>query len=173
MSFSVLGSQSGTHRPPLPFEEAKLVEANINPVTGLANDYLNHFNEAIMVLELLDTMPDCVDYLFAWRPMSYREHFATSKLKHRDLALAAYEKADPSARRRLNQLAADMNASLTMIRDRLRAGPTEPGTTSLARDTAAQLKSQVVKAAAVINGAALSEASTGTSSSGSVAPRQR
>jgi hypothetical protein len=26
---------------------------NINPVTGLSTDYLNHFTEAIMLLELL------------------------------------------------------------------------------------------------------------------------
>jgi hypothetical protein len=29
---------------------ARLRAANINPRTGLATDYLNHFNEAIMLL---------------------------------------------------------------------------------------------------------------------------
>ena len=34
-------------------EAPRLADANINPVTGLATDYLNHFNEAIMLLEML------------------------------------------------------------------------------------------------------------------------
>ena len=40
--------------PPGPIDEAraaKLRAANINPRTGLATDYLNHFNEAIMLLQ--------------------------------------------------------------------------------------------------------------------------
>ena len=30
---------------------------NINPATGLATDYLNHFNEAIMLLDMLSKLP--------------------------------------------------------------------------------------------------------------------
>jgi hypothetical protein len=55
-----------------------LTDANINPATGLATDYLNHFNEAIMLLEMLSSCPDCRDDLLAWQPMSYREHFAAA-----------------------------------------------------------------------------------------------
>ena len=36
---------------------ARLRAANINPRTGLATDYLNHFNEAIMLLEMIPDMP--------------------------------------------------------------------------------------------------------------------
>ncbi|MDP3655070.1 MAG: hypothetical protein Q8R67_25705, partial [Rhodoferax sp.] len=35
---------------------ALLRAANINPRTGLATDYLNHFNEAIMLLEMVPDM---------------------------------------------------------------------------------------------------------------------
>ncbi|MEO8318885.1 MAG: hypothetical protein ABI561_11235, partial [Bradyrhizobium sp.] len=38
---------------------AQLKAANINPRTGLATDYLNHFNEAIMLLEMVPDMPEC------------------------------------------------------------------------------------------------------------------
>jgi hypothetical protein len=48
---------------------------NINPVTGLSTDYLNHFTEAIMLLELLPAVPDCVADFLAWEPKDYREHF--------------------------------------------------------------------------------------------------
>jgi hypothetical protein len=39
---------------------AALANANINPRTRLATDYLNHFNEAIMLLYMLSSAPECV-----------------------------------------------------------------------------------------------------------------
>jgi len=68
--------------------------ANINPATGLASDYVNHFNEAIMLLEILPSCPDCRDDFLAWRATSYAEHFAGSPFKDRALAIAAYDAAD-------------------------------------------------------------------------------
>ena len=35
----------------------RLADANINPATGLATDYLNHFNEAIILLDMLSKPP--------------------------------------------------------------------------------------------------------------------
>jgi hypothetical protein len=140
------------NEPARPLDPARLSEANINPATGLATDYLNHFNEAIMLLELLDAMPGCIDELLAWRPMSYREHFAASNQKHRDLAIAAYETADPKARRRLDELAGAMNAMLVAAREALRLNLSSPVAGALALETAAQLKPIVARAGAVING---------------------
>ena len=57
---------------------AELVAANINPRTGLATDYLNHFNEAIMLLDMIPDVPECADDFLEWQPLSYREHFAAS-----------------------------------------------------------------------------------------------
>lgn len=39
----------------------RLRVANINPRTGLATDYLNHFNEAVMLLEMIPDMPECAE----------------------------------------------------------------------------------------------------------------
>ncbi|WP_213030289.1 hypothetical protein, partial [Acinetobacter baumannii] len=50
---------------------AQLKAANINPRTGLATDYLNHFNEAIMLLEMVPDMPECAEDFLAWTPLSY------------------------------------------------------------------------------------------------------
>ena len=97
---------------------AGLADANINPLTGLATDYLNHFNEAIMLLEMLSSCPDCRDELLAWRPMSYREHFAASRFKGRDMAIAAYDGADPDLRGRLDALAGAMTGVLEATRAR-------------------------------------------------------
>src|ERR1700759_705528 len=77
---------------------AKLAAANINPKTGLATDYLNHFNEAIMLLEMIPDMPDCFEDFLGWQPLSYREHFTASNFKARDLAIESYESADAGIR---------------------------------------------------------------------------
>ena len=50
---------------------------NINPATGLSTDYLNHFTEVLMALEMMAGIPECAGDLRAWRPKSYAEHFAT------------------------------------------------------------------------------------------------
>src|ERR1700740_1106175 len=73
---------------------ATLKAANINPRTGLATDYLNHFNEAIMLLEMIPDMPECAADFLSWRPLSYAEHFTASHFRARDLAIAAYDSAD-------------------------------------------------------------------------------
>ena len=65
----------------------QLAKANINPSTGLATDYLNHFNEAIMLLDLVSTVPECLPDLMAWGPMSYQDHFAGSGFKDKELAV--------------------------------------------------------------------------------------
>src|ERR1700730_2493460 len=73
---------------------ARLRAANINPRTGLASDYLNHFNEAVMLLEMIPDMPECAEDFLHCHPLSYREHFTASNFKARDLAIEAYESAD-------------------------------------------------------------------------------
>ena len=74
---------------------ARLTNANISPVTGLATDYLNHFNEAIMLLDLAATVPECLADLMAWRPTDYEDHFASSSFRDHELAVRA-EIANPS-----------------------------------------------------------------------------
>ena len=60
---------------------AQLRAANINPRTGLATDYLNHFNEAIMLLEMVPDMPECAEDFLSWQPLSYAEHFMGFQLQ--------------------------------------------------------------------------------------------
>src|SRR5215472_10385986 len=83
---------------------AQLKAANINPQTGLATDYLNHFNEAIMLLEMIPDMPECAEDFLAWCPLSYCEHFMASNFKARDLAIEAYEQAHPAVRGEFDHL---------------------------------------------------------------------
>src|ERR1700735_1481611 len=77
-----------------PARAAELRAANINPRTGLATDYLNHFNEAVMLLEMVPDMPECAEDFMGGKPLSYAEHFTASNFKARDLAIEAYNMAD-------------------------------------------------------------------------------
>jgi hypothetical protein len=135
----------------LGIDRSRLIEANINPATGLATDYLNHFNEAIMMLELAPEMPECIHDFCAWRPLSYCEHFAASTFKERDLAIAAYGQADPALRRRLDQLAGGMNAILLATAAAMRAEP--QALAALSHDALLRLRPLVARAGAVIHGA--------------------
>ena len=131
---------------------ARLAEANINPATGIASDYLNHFNEAIMLLEMLPSCPDCLEDFLGWRPKSYREHYEFSRFKSRHLAIAAYDAADPNLRARLDALADSMTAILEFTRAAMSPAMPLNTTVALAERAATLLRSLVVRAGAVING---------------------
>ena len=129
-----------------------LADANINPLTGLATDYLNHFNEAIMLLEMLSSCPDCLDDFLTWRPASYREHFLASRFRARDLAIAAYDDADPRVRECFDRLADTMTDLLEATRSTMTADMSPQAAGALAECSATWLKSLVTRAGAVING---------------------
>ena len=74
----------------------KLAKANIDPASFLATDYLNHFNELLMMLEMLPDMPDMLEDLDEWAPKSYPDHFMESGFADKELAVEAYTNA-PSA----------------------------------------------------------------------------
>jgi hypothetical protein len=137
--------------------DERLADANINPVTGLATDYLNHFNEAIMLLEMLRSCPDCIEDFLAWRPLSYREHFASSHFSGRDMAIAAYDAAEPALRERLDALTGTMTAMLEATRAALNSGLPPDAGGLIAEATAAWLKPLIARAGALINGEADTE----------------
>jgi hypothetical protein len=130
----------------------RLADANINPVTGFATDYLNHFNEAVMLLEMLPDCPECIDDFLAWRPMSYREHFAASNFKGRELAIAAYEAANPATRDCLDTMATTMTAVLEATRESMRPSMLAAEAAALAVQAVAWVKPLLSQAAALING---------------------
>jgi hypothetical protein len=133
-------------------DPARLAAANINPKTGLASDYLNHFNEAIMLLDLLPDTPECIVELIGWEPLSYQEHFAGSHFKDKELAIAAYAVAEPAARAQLDELADTMNALLVATCETFQKRASLESANALAAETAARLKPLIARAGAVING---------------------
>jgi hypothetical protein len=155
MSSPASASQRSTPQPTGPDEEARvaaLKAANINPRTGLATDYLNHFNEAIMLLEMIPDMPDCVNDLLDWRPLSYTEHFIASHFKRRDLAISAYEQADPDIRAEFDQITDTMTAILTAVIQAMREVQQDSTRGKLAVQAISWLKELVAAAGGVING---------------------
>jgi hypothetical protein len=125
---------------------------NINPATGLSTDYLNHFTEAIMVLEIAALMPDCLNDLRAWRPKTYSEHFYSSRFSNRDAVIAAYNAADPAVRDALDSASETLNAVLVDARDVVLRHLASPDAEVLAQRAVAWLKPLIARTAAVING---------------------
>ncbi len=70
---------------------ARVKGTNIIEQTLLATDYLNHFNEIVMLLEMVPDMPEILEEAKEWAPKSYIEHFADSTFTEKDLAVSAYE----------------------------------------------------------------------------------
>ena len=72
----------------------RLRAANINPATGLATDYLNHYNEVAMLIATLADMPEMSDMILDWRPVGYPRHFLRSGFGDKGLAIAAWVLAE-------------------------------------------------------------------------------
>src|SRR6202051_1081973 len=133
---------------------AKLRAANINPRTGLATDYLNHFNEAIMLLEMIPDIPECAEDFLGWHPMSYREHFTASHFKARDLAIEAYESADVHIRTDFDNITSAMTSILTAVSTAMREARQDKTRATLAEQATGWVKPLVALAGGVINGSA-------------------
>jgi hypothetical protein len=131
---------------------ARLRAANINPRTGLATDYLNHFNEAIMLLEMIPDMPKCAEDFLLWYPLSYREHFMVSHFKARDLAIEAYESADEHIRAEFDNITGAMTSILTAVGAAMREIRHDKTRARLAEQATGWLKPLVALAGGIING---------------------
>ena len=134
--------------------------ANINPRTGLATDYLNHFNEAIMLLEMIPDMPECAEDFLGWQPLSYREHFTASNFKARDLAISAYDSADAGIRAEFDNITSAMTSILTAVGTAMRKATQDKTRATLAEQATGWVKPLVMLAGGIINGAAPRPTST-------------
>jgi hypothetical protein len=132
--------------------ETRLSDANINPATGLATDYLNRFSEAVMLLDMLASCPEFRPDFLAWETMSYREHFRSSHFKTRDLAVAAYDTANPDLRNNLDTLAVTMTVVLEATRAAMDTERPPETITALAENAIRWLKPLIARAGAIING---------------------
>lgn len=133
--------------------ERLYLDANINPRTGLATDYLNHFNEAIMLLEMIPDMPECAQDFIGWRPLSYREHFEASNLKAQDLIIQAYDQAEAALRTEFDRVIGAMTSILLAINEGMRSSTQDKTRITLAQQATGWIKPLLSLAAGLIHGA--------------------
>jgi hypothetical protein len=122
----------------------RLRAANINPRTGLATDYLNHFNEAVMLLEMVPDMPECA------------EDFLTA----RDLAIEAYEKAAPNVRAQFDLITDTMTSILTAVGSAMREVEKDATRVKLAEQATLWVKPLIAACGGIINGGAEADVDT-------------
>jgi hypothetical protein len=133
---------------------AQLRAANINPRTGLATDYLNHFNEAVMLLEMIPDMPECAEDFLEWHPLSYSEHFHATNFKARDLVIEAYEAANSVTRTEFDGITSAMTSILAAVAGAMREAQQDKTRARLAEQATGWVKPLVALAGGVINGSA-------------------
>jgi len=100
---------------------ARVQASNLDPETMLATDYLNHFNEVVMLLEMIPDMPEMMEEVQAWKPKSYVQHFLDSSIADREIAVDAYGFVDPKYRGPFDQTIEQLNSAVMVTIDRLAA----------------------------------------------------
>ena len=98
---------------PLARGRIRRAEALVNPASGLANDYLNLFNEIVMLVEQLPTMPELLDDIQRWHPVGYLDYFDRSILPGRGSAIEAYDQLDARFRRDFEAVVAELDRRST------------------------------------------------------------
>ncbi|MDP2699708.1 hypothetical protein [Thalassospira sp.] len=130
---------------------------NISSASLLATDYLNHFNEIVMLLEMVPDMPDMIEDCKEWAPKSYQDHFRDSGFSDRELAIAAYDHVPEKYRRPFEETVDHMNAIVARATDQLEVaienGPPEQVQLT-ARAATGALQRFMDVASAIIHGSA-------------------
>ena len=122
----------------------KVRGTNIHEQTLLATDYLNHFNEVVMLLEMLPDMPECFEDVGAWQPKSYQDHFRDSGFSDKDLAIAAYDHVPARYREPFDQTIAQINDILLKAIARIGAA-LDSGDEAALREISGQASQKVQK----------------------------
>jgi hypothetical protein len=137
----------------------RLDGTNINSETLLATDYLNHFNEVVMLLEMLPDMPDCLEDLRQWQPKSYPDHFRDSVFSDRDLAVEAYDLVPPEYLAPFVQVVENLDTAILGAIDHAAKAIEHGGEEGLAaavKGAMPGIQSLLDMASAIVNGAVVS-----------------
>jgi hypothetical protein len=134
---------------------------NVNPATLLTTDYLNHFNEIIMLLELVPSAPSQFSAEISdWQHESYEEHFTHSGFRDKELAIVGYRNAPEDVRRSFDSSVADLEQEIVMLLQQVQTkigdGDTE-GLAKLCDEGIPRLQDLIQIIAGIVNGAASGE----------------
>lgn len=139
-----------------------LEAANINADSFLATDYLNHFNEIVMLLEMVPDMPDMAEDCMDWEPASYEKHFEESGFAAKDLAIEAYHNAPTQFKEPFDRIINELDAIIEATLNGLRAvnvaeRGVSPQAASLISNRVAQMQDYLAKMNRLIHGSVLDE----------------
>lgn len=129
----------------------RLRAANINPATGLATDYLNHYNEVAMLIATLSDMPEMSEMIMDWRPVGYPTHFRRTGFGEKGLAIAAWVLASREVKQQFRLAADEVESRIIAVQQRLSAAPDRAS--DLAPE-AAEIFEHIARIGGVINGGA-------------------
>ncbi len=135
--------------------KALVADTNVNDDTFLATDYLNHFNEIVMLLEMVPDMPDILEDAKEWQPKSYEQHFNDSGLSDSHITIEAYENAPAEFREPFDNTIERMNkVVIQSIKDveAAMAGPQPEELAETATKASRLLQRLIDVAAAIIHG---------------------
>lgn len=128
---------------------------NVNDVTLLATDYLNHFNEALMLAELVADMPDLLDEFLIWQPRHYKDHFRESGIADKELAVQAYDWSPALYKDPFEAVVTKLNRQLIILQKNLSAtgqGPVELLPTDIIQKKCGLIRALIDVAGGIING---------------------
>jgi hypothetical protein len=139
---------------------ARRAEALVNPASGLANDYLNLFNEIVMLVEQLPTMPELFEDIQQWRPTSYRAYFERSTLPGRLSAIEQYDRLDERFRRDFEAVVEELDrratGSVAAVRRQFKMNnENDPALAVLCERAGASIRETLDKATMLVNHGAL------------------
>ena len=129
----------------------------VHPETGLANDYLNIFNELVMLVEQLPSMPEFMGDVLGWSPISYVEYFQRSSLPGSRQALETYRGLNADFRTQFEAAVAEIDKAATAILAQLQLHAPkfdhlQPAELELiCLKASAQLRALLNKAAEIVN----------------------
>jgi hypothetical protein len=124
----------------------------VNPRTGLASDYVNHLAEVSMLVDLLGTMPELIEEVLAWRPLSYEAHLRRSKLRLAPEALRAYAELRPEVRAALDSLVSRFDAAVLTLHEELKSVPSDDAVAEVAGHAAPGLATLLAEFAGLVSG---------------------
>jgi hypothetical protein len=136
----------------------------INGTTLLSTDYLNHFNEIVMMLELAVEMPDILAEMDAWQPKTYAQHFLDSGFSHKELAVAAYDHAPMEYRGPFDRTIAEIAGMVAEAAPRARALLASADREAAGHEVLAmtgKIRHMIERASAIINGARVEDLDAG------------
>lgn len=102
-----------------PLDPGRLKAANINPATGLATDYLNHYNEIAMTIASLADLPEMREEVLGWRPLGYPAHFLRTRYADQGLAIAGYIAAPRDVKAEFLAVRDELDSRLSDLQARL------------------------------------------------------